>query len=120
MGKKKKGFLPDDIEDLETIFYGSNKNGKNIDLHRQRRYLDWSKSQIMSPAYEQHVKTMFSPLGKMVKIPENKKRPTFDYKIDNRRMLIEVTSLNIDETSPGDLIKNRLTKDEVVKKLSCS
>ena len=104
--------MPKDIDDLEKIFYGPNKNGKNVDLYRQRRYLDLLRTQVMSPAFEGDAKAMFAPLGKMEKIPENQERPTLDYKIDDRRLLLEVTSLNIDEAYP-----TRLTGGETLKKL---
>ena len=117
MSRKKKDYVPKDMEDLETIFYGPNKDGRNVDLYLQKRYLDWLRSQVLSQAFEDSVKKMFSPLGETEKIPESQKRPNFDYKIDDRKLLIEVTSLNIDETSPGDLTRRHLTRDEVLKKL---
>lgn len=113
MTKKKKDHVPRDIEDLERIYYGLNKEGKNVDLHRKRGYEDWLRAQVMSPSFEDYVKEMFAPLGNVEKVPENKKRPTFDFKIDDRRLLLEVTSLNIDET----YLRN-LSRADILRKLS--
>jgi len=112
MPKKKKDYVPKDMEDLEKIFYGPKKDGRNVDRYRQRRYLDLLRTQVMSPAFEGEVKAMFASLGKIEKIPENQKRTNFDYKIDDRRLLLEVTSLNIDEAYPTNL-----TREETLKKL---
>lgn len=112
MPRKKKDYLPKDMDDLEKIFYGPNKDGRKVNLFRQRRYLDNLRTQVMSPRIEGEVKKMFATLGKIEKIPETQEHTNFDYKIDARSLLLEVTSLNIDETS-----SRNLTRMDVLKKL---
>lgn len=111
MPKRNKDCLPKDMDELEKIYYGANKNGRNIDLFRQRRYEDNLRTHVLSPRHEHDVEKMFTSLGTVEKIRENKKCPTFDYKIDARKLLLEVKSLNVSPTS-GDL-----TKQDVFKKL---
>jgi hypothetical protein len=103
MSRKNEDHIPKDMADLERIFYGSNKDGKEVDLHRQRRYLDYLRTQVLSPGFEDDAKRMFAPLGKVEKIPETQKHTNFDYKIDDMKLLLEVTALNIDETFPRNL-----------------
>jgi len=112
MPRKKKDYIPNTIEDLYEIFYGPNKDGKNVDSFRLRRYLDTLRGRFLSPAYEHHVKEMFAPLGRIEKIPENQDHTNFDSKIDSRKLLIEVTSLNITETAP-----TTLTREDTLRKL---
>jgi hypothetical protein len=112
MPRKTKDHLPRNMEDLEKIFYGPDKDGKKVNLFRLRRYLDNLKTQVLSPSFEGDVKKMFAPLGKTEKIPENQEHTNFDYKIDAQRLLLEVTSLNINETSPRNL-----TRMDVLRKL---
>jgi len=112
MTKKKKEHVPRDMGDLEEIFYGPNKDGRNVNLNRQKRYLDYLRTQVLSPRAEEDAKKIFAPLGKIEKIPETKKQTSFDYKIDDRRLLLEITSLNVDETYPTNL-----TRMDVLKKL---
>jgi len=112
MPRKKKDYLPKDIDDLETIFYGDSKDGRKVNLFRQRRYLNNLRTQLMSPRNEDDFKKRFATLGKIEKILETQDHTTFDYKIVARRLLFEVTSLNIEETSPSNLAKN-----DVLRKL---
>jgi len=112
MPRKDKDYLPKNMEDLEKIFYGSNKDGRDVDLYRLRRYLDMVRTKNQSPASEDYAKKRFAPLGKIEKIPENQKHTNFDYKIDDWKLLLEVTSLNVDETFPTNL-----TKRDTLKKL---
>lgn len=105
MSRKKKDHLPKDMDDLEKIFYGPDKDGRNIDRFRQRRYLDNLRTQVRSPRSEVDAEKIFASFGKMEKIPENQEHTNFDYKIDDQRLLLEVTSLNIDEIHPRNLTK---------------
>lgn len=111
MPRKNKDYVAKNMDDLEKIHYGPNKDGRNVDLFRLRRYNDNLRAQVLSPWRERDVEKIFASLGKIEKIPENTKRPTFDYKIDARRLLLEVTSLDVSPRS-----KN-LTKMDVLKKL---
>jgi len=115
MTRKNRDYVPKNMSDLEEIFYGQKKDGRNVDLYRQKRYLDWLRTKVLSSTFEIHAKGVFAPLGKIEKIPENQKRTSFDYKIDDRRLLLEVTTLNIDEAYP-----TRLTKQDTLKKLGAA
>jgi len=112
MTRKNKDYVPKNMGELEEFFYGPKKDGRNVDLYRQKRYLDWLRTLVLSCAFEDQAKAMFCPLGEMEKIQENQKQPSFDFKIDDRRLLLEVTTLNIDETYP-----TRLTRQETLMKL---
>ena len=111
MPKKNRDHVPKDMEELEKIYYGPDKDGRNIDLFRQRRYEDNLRTHVLSPKHEDDVEKMFAPLGIIERIRENKKRPTFDYKIDARKLLLEVKSLNVPPASEN------LTKLDIFKKL---
>jgi hypothetical protein len=88
--KKKKDFRPNTMKDLEGIVYGN-------DFERRKKYEDYVRSGIESPIREQEVKELFSPIGELEKIKERKGEKTFDFKYENEKLLIEVTSL---DTSP--------------------
>jgi len=110
---KKRDHIPANIDELEKTFYGPNKDGENVDLARLKRYLDYSRTKVTSPALEDDAKEFFAPLGILEKIPENPNQTTFDYKMDSHKILLDVTSLNMDETSP-----KRLSKEETLTKIS--
>ena len=40
-----KDFVPKDMDDLEVIFYGENKDGVDVDAERLRRYLDYVRTE---------------------------------------------------------------------------
>lgn len=89
---KKKDHIPKNMTDLEEIFYGS-------DIERRRRYYNHLRTTVKSPMHEEMVDKLFASLGRVDKIPKSPK-PTFDYEIASEKMLIEVTSLNVDEAPP--------------------
>ncbi len=95
MSKKKKEFLPKDMDDLEKMVYGPNKDGRNIDSYRLKQYKDWLQSEDFSARLEQETRTIFSPLGEVVKIKENKAKSTFDFRIDSVEVLVETTSIDV-------------------------
>lgn len=85
--QKKKPFLPKDIKDLESIYY---------DLDRgqdRKRYESHLQDTIFSPDQESEVKELLGQLGTCTKLPRQSKK-TFDFKIDETKLLVEVTSIN--------------------------
>lgn len=92
--RKKKDFRPNTMKDLEEIYYGKTENGKDINFGRLQQYEDYVRSGIESKNQEQEVKELFSPIGELEKIKEKKGEKTFDFKNENEKLLIEVTSLN--------------------------
>jgi len=92
--KKKKDFRPNTMNDLEKIYYGKTGNGKDINFKRLKQHEDDIGSKIENPIREQEVKELFLPIGELEKIKEKKVKKTFDFKNENEKLLIEVTSLN--------------------------
>ena len=92
MPKKQGEFPPRDMKELEEVFYGKNRDGKDIDWGRFRRYESWIHGQTYSPTFEGLAKEVFSPLGNVAKIPEEKDKKTFDFKIEQAKILLETTS----------------------------
>lgn len=95
----KKEFLPKDMKDLEEIFYGKSGDGKDIDWERFRKYRNWIQTEAYSPMFEAVAKQIFSPLGKVKKIREIKGKKTFDFRIDQSKILLEITSLSVPLTA---------------------
>ena len=80
------------MKDLEGMYYG--KNGKDINFERLKQYENDIRSKIESPIREREVKELFSPICELEKIKEKMGKKTFDFKNENEKLLIEVTSLN--------------------------
>ena len=95
MSKKKKGIK--DIDELEKIFYGENKDGKNVDLYKRHKYLNNPVRDILNPHEENFVKEVFSKWGYVKKIKETNSR-TSDLKIDSEKILVEITSINFEDS----------------------
>jgi len=99
MPKKEKEFPPKDMKELEEIFYGKTGDGKDVDWGRYRRYGSWVQGEALSPTFEAAAKQIFSPLGNAEKIHEIKGKKTFDFKIDQSKILLEITSLGVPLTA---------------------
>ncbi len=82
------GFLPKDMKDLEDMFYNQAR------LEDRMKYESWIQDQL-SPEQEKEIKNLFSKLGNCEKIPEDDSKKTFDFKITESQILIEVTTINL-------------------------
>lgn len=91
---KKKDYLPDTIEDLNEMYYGKNMNGKDLNFEMRKNYEDYIQSGIINQKREQEVRELFSPIGELEKIKRKKGETTIDFKCENEKLIIEVTSLN--------------------------
>lgn len=87
------------IEDLEKIYYGPNKNGKNVLPSEIKKYEDYIRTKVISPMNEGEVKQFFAPIGEIKRISRSQNE-TNDFIIENNKLLIEVTSINT--TIEGD------------------
>jgi hypothetical protein len=114
MPRKGRDFLPEDVNNLEEIHYDPSRAW---DL---RRYDNQLRSEVISPDIEDGVKQIFAPLCKLERIKEKRGHRTFDFKSDEARLLVEVTSLHVDESLLGlnELRGKALTKQDVLRKLS--
>ncbi len=103
---KKKDYLPNNIEALEEIYYGKNMNGKDLNSERRKKYEDYIRSKFISPGREQEIMELFSPIGELEKIKRKEGEATADFKCENEKLIIEVTSLDIpsDQDIKIDLI----------------
>lgn len=99
MPKKEREFPLKDMNELEEVFYGKSGDGKDIDWGKYRRYNDWLQTEAQSPTFEATAKQIFSPLGNVEKIPEIRGKKTFDFRIDQSKILLEVTSLGVTPTA---------------------
>lgn len=99
MPKKEKEFPPKDMKELEKIFYGESGDGKDIDWGRFRRYGNWVQGEAYSPSFEGVTIQIFSTLGIVEKIREIKGKKTFDFRINESKILLETTSLTVTLTS---------------------
>ena len=97
--------IPKNIEELTEIYYGPNGNKRN-------KYENWAKTKIISPQYEKEVIAIFGSIGDVVKISRSRGK-TFDFKIDEEKILIEVTSLD-SETDQNSV----MTEDKIVSKVN--
>lgn len=80
------------IEELENIYYGPDKNGKNVSPEKINKYEDWTRTKIISKIQEDEVKSLFDQLGPVKRIPKDQNK-TYDFEIEGLA-LIEVTSIN--------------------------
>ena len=64
-----------------------------MDYSLLRKYQDDLRTNVGSPDNESRVKSIFSKLDKVDKIPETKGKETYDFKVDEHKILIEVTSI---------------------------
>jgi len=113
------------MKELEQIFYGPKRDGRNVDYSLLRKYMDALRTDVDSPDNESRVKSIFSKVTKVDKIPENKEKRTYDYKLDEERILMEVTSIEADisgnPTLPPEKILDKVqTAIEHIKKKDSS
>jgi hypothetical protein len=95
MPKKEKEFPPKDMKELGKIFYGESGDGKDIDWDCFRRYGSWIQGEAYSPSFEAVTMQIFSPLGIVEKIREINGKKTFDFRINQSKILLESTSLTV-------------------------
>jgi hypothetical protein len=89
----KIAFKVKTIDDLLEIYYGPNKDGKNISANEIKKYEDHIRTDIISPLREGEVKQFFSPIGELKRISRSQSK-TSDFTIESENLLIEVTSIN--------------------------
>lgn len=77
------------IKDLEELFYNSDNK------EQKEKYESAIKTEILSPMLEDEAKKIFQPIGDAVKINPDRNSKTFDYEIKNKKILLEVTSIDI-------------------------
>ncbi|MEM4306473.1 MAG: hypothetical protein QXD61_10930 [Candidatus Caldarchaeum sp.] len=77
-----------DVRDLVSMFYGN-----QIDAQKRKKYDDYCANMFAEKA-EQDVERVFSALGNIRKIKEEKQRKTPDYVIDSAKMVIEIKSVS--------------------------
>lgn len=82
------------MDDLEKIYYGPNKDGKNVSANEMRDYENYIRDRFISPMRENEVKQFFSPLGVVERISRTNQKKTSDFKIEDENLLIEATSIN--------------------------
>ena len=79
-----------------------------VDLEKLKKYEDFQKTKILSPSNEDEIIEIFKPIGQAVKIPERKDKKTFDFRIDDEKILIEVTSLDSGIDSHTIITENKI------------
>ena len=77
------------------MYYGKNRNGKDLNFERRKKYEDYIRSEFISPGREQEIMELFSPIGELEKMKTKKGETTIDFKCKDEKLIIEVTSLNI-------------------------
>lgn len=92
MSKKKKTHNPQTIDELLEISYGSNQKLK-------KQYDDSFHKGVLSPQMEKQVKELFSKLGTVDRISETNQKKTHDFKIMEKCLLLEVTSMKMPSTT---------------------
>jgi len=109
------------MEDVTTKYYGPNNDGIGADARWINAHNDYLRTNFQTPALEKYVKKMFSKIGKTDKVSrDNEKR--LDYKIEEAKILIEVTSINwaikhqIDNTEEY-LINLPKNEEELIEKI---
>jgi hypothetical protein len=102
---KKRDFLHENMEESERLFYEKSQFSRESRI----KYIDWLKNTSLSPTLEETTKQLFSILGDAEKIP-CQRNPTYDYKIDSIKLLIEITSLDLIDYS-GSIDRTELTND---------
>lgn len=83
---------PKDIEDLQDIFYNSQRK------EDKKRYQDNFRTKIISPNLEKDSSKIFKSLN-LKKIKEKKRIKTFDFKDENAKVLAEVTTIDFGDES---------------------
>ncbi len=115
---KKKGEFDDlTYEGLLKLFYGEKGDGTDSDAAKLRRYENTLQVNITSPQQETEVKNLFSKIGTLTKIAENDDK-TYDYLIEDKKMLLEVTSINCISTPDSNKIDTYTKVREAVKHIT--
>lgn len=90
---KKIAYKIKTVEDLEKIYYGHNKDGKNVAANEIKEYEDYKRTEIISKLREKEIQKHFTPIGDVKRISRCQNK-TNDFRIENKKILIEVTSIN--------------------------
>ena len=93
MGKRQK-YKNWTIEDLHKVYYGPNMDGKNVSKNGIIQYEDDLRTKLITKWREEGVKQIFSYLGKVETVPKSNHKKTSDFKIEDKKLIIEVTSIN--------------------------
>jgi len=122
MGKRMRNKVKT-MDDLEKIYYGPNKDGKNVSANEIRGHEDHMRTKIISPMREDEVKQIFSPLGVVERISRTNQKKTSDFKIENEKLIIEVKSINTTVAGEQDEYGNipinlPANENEFVKKIN--
>jgi hypothetical protein len=101
---------PKDIVELEKLYYGKNKDGKDIDVEAIKSHEKDERNPANYPnglnPSESTIKNFLSRFGEVKKIPENKNK-TPDFEIIGKNTFVEVKSIN---TVIGDKISETMYK----------
>ena len=79
---------PRSVKELEDLFYNLKRN------EDRRKYIDLMLSDVLSPAREEKIRQIFSVFGDVEKLGRGEQK-TYDFVIKSKRILIEVTSINL-------------------------
>ena len=92
MGKRQK-YKNWTIEDLHKVYYGPNMDGKNVSKNGILQYEDALRT-LVTKWREEEVKQIFSYLGEVERVPRSNRKKTSDFKIEDEKLIIEITSIN--------------------------
>jgi len=107
----KKNFRPKDIHDLMDIFY----NPQNIE--RKSRYLSFIDSKFHDKIRETEAKRIMNNFGKSEKIATSS-RKTPDYKIDENKIVYEITSIQYSEKEQKTQAIKPRSEEDFIKDLN--
>jgi len=92
MGKRQK-YKNWTIEDLYKVYYGPDLDGKNVSKNEIEQY-EVDLRALVTKWREEEVKQIFSYLGKVERVPRSNRKKTSDFKIEDEKLIIEITSIN--------------------------
>ena len=92
MGKRQK-YKNWTIEDMYKVYYGLNLDGKNVSKNEIEQYEDDLRT-LVTKWREDEVKQIFSYLGKVERVPRSNRKKNSDFKIEDEKLIIEITSIN--------------------------
>lgn len=121
MGKRQR-YKNWTIEDLHKVYYGTNKDGKNVSKNGILQYEDDLRT-LVTKWREEEVKQIFSYLGEVERVPRSNRKKTSDFKIEDEKLIIEITSINTvpagERDEKGRIPLNLpLNKDAFIKKIN--
>ena len=93
MGKRRK-YKDWTIEDLHKVYYGPNKDGKNVSKNGILQYEDAMRTKLITKWREREVAQIFSHLGEVKRVSRSNRKKTSDFKIEDEKLIIEVKSIN--------------------------